>query len=1281
MKNWLDKFQDGGNVEYDYVNYGTPEYKEAYEQGRFAHFSNPLEEVVVTPYDREYPFYQNLTSQEKELFNDKGSIGRAIRRKAKTDRGLAEDTLDIVNPILYGVAGGFLAPYALAPIIEGMGAVGAAASPYVMNTLGASLPGLSSIPGATVGNALNAAGVYYSADQLVDPQSDTRQSVTRAIDNPSLENVGSAAMNSSLTALGFLLPNYKAGMTSLADDASRMGNYLTTETPLKNARKLNPFAENLNNPNSSYRVAGLDAAEDFQKSGVLRSRNTSPPIVHESGFVIPARPTSFPSFQKGYADMAYLPQEGGVVFKTDLPTFKRGDINPVSGKPIKSRHYAHRVIDPKTGNTMTEIPASEIKMFEGKPHWLRGYKPVEVPKSNFKSEIDWAKWNKEIPDNKALMQEYNAIEQQAKANGTWMKNPDGSSFRGTPEQFVQQNSENFKKAFPEYHGEILNHNTNAKLNTFDESFFDKGAGDTGFYGKGTYTHPNKEYTKMYGKNNYELYLNSKNKGFLDKSNIHDAEYFKRSDNEILQHHLPEYENKLMNYNLDPSKYYDNAKQNWLNNLNEQVKAGKISRDKLNEFTSLHNPKNGEVVIPFSNRIKSAVGNNGMFDMTNPNIYKAILPIGLGLGAASQMQEEIPQYKKGGIIKDDRGQWEHPGEITEINSPYITMKGVPYPVLGISDTGDTQMMYPEQEYKFEGNKVTEYPLAKNGKELVKLNQLINFTNYNTKQPGGWLDKFQEGGEIPSLLSPNPEQQFGPQEQQLEDINTYMQLPSTNPEPLKEIPIPVDGGYIVKKGDTLSKIARESGVSLNTLVKTNNIKNPNMISIGQKLVLPGNSQTNPLPEKYQDWSVIKEKTNTLNKLSDLGKIVEYYKSKPDEVYSIVDKKNAKMLIYKGDKLLKSFEIGTGENPGDAQTVTKIINGKTNWDSGNKSTGAGIYTISNINPKSDQYYGLPSFNLKNEQGIEVATSIHGTPKGRRKHFNNNTLSDNRMSNGCINGQCNDLVEMYNYLNEGTKVYILPEDKGNRFEIVDGKPIFRVDSNNAKKYESYIDKKGVIQKGQGVNRTTNTLVYKPIKAVFNEEKFKDDVFTAFDFNDEKEYKETTKPFIKSLTENKQKIMKAAQVPSDVYNELAKMAFGIYGTESNFGDTHSAIGNFARAVNKKIDSKSSSSPDYKSKATTYGADEKTRSVGLTQIRWSYLNDKEKKVLSELGIKSNKDFMDPQKAAIGTTAVLAVRYNEQLTSEQKKDIWKNLPSKWNKRGNYGDRVKSNSSYLNFQQLN
>ena len=101
-------------------------------------------------------------------------------------------------------------------------------------------------------------------------------------------------------------------------------------------------------------------------------------------------------------------------------------------------------------------------------------------------------------------------------------------------------------------------------------------------------------------------------------------------------------------------------------------------------------------------------------------------------------------KNGSVIKDDRGQWDHPGEITEIGSNQITMQGVPYPVLGISDTGDTQMMYPNEDYTYEGSSVTEYPMMKEGGalQLTKLDQLTNFTNYNTKQPGGWLDKYQD-----------------------------------------------------------------------------------------------------------------------------------------------------------------------------------------------------------------------------------------------------------------------------------------------------------------------------------------------------------------------------------------------------------------------------------------------------------------------------------------------------------------------------------------------------------
>ena len=155
-------------------------------------------------------------------------------------------------------------------------------------------------------------------------------------------------------------------------------------TTIGSLYKYNPLAEKLNNPLKSYRVAGMDAYKDFKNIGVLRSNNTAPAkLVEGTKFMMPPRTTGFPSFQKGYADMSYLPEEGGVIFETGLPTFKRGEINPVTGFRIKGRHYAHRVIDPETGKTMTEIPGESIKMFKDTPHWLKGYQEIlkELPGS------------------------------------------------------------------------------------------------------------------------------------------------------------------------------------------------------------------------------------------------------------------------------------------------------------------------------------------------------------------------------------------------------------------------------------------------------------------------------------------------------------------------------------------------------------------------------------------------------------------------------------------------------------------------------------------------------------------------------------------------------------------------------------------------------------------------------------------------------------------------------------------------------------------------------------
>jgi len=162
---------------------------------------------------------------------------------------------------------------------------------------------------------------------------------------------------------------------------------LGTETGLlSKAHNLNPKAiSKFDNPEMSYRVAGTDNYDDMLESAVLRSQ--IPENISSEGLNM-ARPTSFPSFQKGYADLRYMPEEGGVIFQTDLPTFKRGDLNPVTGRQIKGRHYAHRVIDPETGMIVNNVPAADMTVYGGKPHWWRGHEELYNPYKGIHSVED-----------------------------------------------------------------------------------------------------------------------------------------------------------------------------------------------------------------------------------------------------------------------------------------------------------------------------------------------------------------------------------------------------------------------------------------------------------------------------------------------------------------------------------------------------------------------------------------------------------------------------------------------------------------------------------------------------------------------------------------------------------------------------------------------------------------------------------------------------------------------------------------------------------------------------
>ena len=84
------------------------------------------------------------------------------------------------------------------------------------------------------------------------------------------------------------------------------------------------------------------------------------------------------------------------------------------------------------------------------------------------------------------------------------------------------------------------------------------------------------------------------------------------------------------------------------------------------------------------------------------------------------------------------------------------------------------------------------------------------------------------------------------------------------------------YKVKKGDNLTKIAREKGVSLQELIDANpQVKDPNLIITGEKLNIPGDSEQSGAgslssEESYEDsrFRTMQDDSNPFNREEGQG-----------------------------------------------------------------------------------------------------------------------------------------------------------------------------------------------------------------------------------------------------------------------------------------------------------------------------------------------------------------------------------------------------------------------------
>lgn len=439
----------------------------------------------------------------------------------------------------------------------------------------------------------------------------------------------------------------------------------------KKAYKVNPWAEKLMNPNMGYRIADEASYQDFMSSGYVRPKSLTPEFQSKTfdNFTeaMADRPTSFPSFAKGEPAWDYLPKEGkGYIYATEQPLVRRGDVNPITGQQVKGRHWAYRPIDENTGKVITELSADKVKVYSSEPHWLRGYEEVAKPTST--QEITRGP----IPaPYKGTTLPYDNIGYKEPATGELAPYL-------TPEFETIPYSELPKTM---YHGGPSVIADIDAIKTMREGLPIQSA--TSPTSRGFYTTPN-TWMRMEGSPNPLREV----EGFYDRNIAESAE----------------------NYAMGRGDAY--------------IHAGEINPEAnivdWKTFSNLE-PVKGlgpdfRRLSPEAAKIAEDLGIHGIRDVSEYNIlnpqkaFKSFKPAYKNLGKGWE------RYAKGGIV-DPMGQWAHPGEVTTIPSNDITMKGVDYDVLGVSDTGDTKLMKPGKNYKFKGNSVTEYP------------------------KGGWLNKYK------------------------------------------------------------------------------------------------------------------------------------------------------------------------------------------------------------------------------------------------------------------------------------------------------------------------------------------------------------------------------------------------------------------------------------------------------------------------------------------------------------------------------------------------------------
>lgn len=333
-------------------------------------------------------------------------------------------------------------------------------------------------------------------------------------------------------------------------------------------------------------------------------------------------------------------------------------------------------------------------------------------------------------------------------------------------------------------------------------------------------------------------------------------------------------------------------------------------------------------------------------------------------------------------------------------------------------GECAWNVAKKNLQSKGTKSTNADIAKEMQRLANLNGCESVEDFNAKYFSSVGSEF--------VCEENKQEKKGA------DVPANQHQPTKSKEPVKLPQVDLsDSTNIAKRDNTNVEIK----VPVDSL-RVDKVKQPtDSVSVKKPAPTP---QLSPEEQEVQ-------RINSLN--TDTDRIVEYNKKNYDgNHYAIVDKKTCQLKIYDREgNVLKTLTVGVGKKVGDNLGTYYLDRAEKTKDAYKAEQGRyttpGEFTLDEYKKGTPDYIskkdgkvkmmGLKGDNKGERAGQQAIHMIPNSHQDRNARIDSVTTDDNRMSYGCVNLKESDFDVLAQYVGEGDKIYILPEENGNKLQL----------------------------------------------------------------------------------------------------------------------------------------------------------------------------------------------------------------------------------------------------------